>query len=101
MRIEREAQENRGAHEKAAADPGGHVVGESAMARHARSDAALHIGKIEPDFYATEVRAFGADGRGDSGAQDAWRSDVTRELREDFADLGYFVHGGLVDFFLG
>src|SRR5580698_8832550 len=101
MRIEHEAQENRGTHEEAAANPGGQVIGESAVTGHAGSDAALHIGKIESDFYAAEVRAFGADGRGDSGAQDARWADVTRELREDFTDLSHFVHGGFVDFFLG
>ena len=32
------------------------------------SDAAGGVGEVEPDFYATEVGAFGADGRGDVGA---------------------------------
>lgn len=36
---------------------------------NAVSDTAGNIGEIEPDFDATEVRAFGADGRGDSGAK--------------------------------
>ena len=44
--------------------------------------------------------AFCADGRGDAGAEMAGRADVARELRMNFAELGDFVHGGLVDFFL-
>jgi len=44
--------------------------------------------------------SFGADGRGDTGADVAWRADVAHEFWMDFAELGDFVHGGLVDFFL-
>ena len=42
------------------------------------SDAPLYVGEVEPDFYAAEVRAFGADGRGDAGAYVARWADVTR-----------------------
>src|SRR5579862_9898256 len=66
-----------------------------------RSDAAGDVGKVEPDFYAAEVRAFGADGGSDAGAEMAGRSDEFGELGMDFAQLGDFVEGGLVDFFLG
>ncbi len=45
--------------------------------------------------------AFGADGRGDAGANVAGRADVAGESGMDFAELGELVHGGLVDFFLG
>ncbi len=45
--------------------------------------------------------AFGADGGGDAGADVARRADVAGEFGMDFAELGEFVHGGLVDFFLG
>src|SRR6266571_503902 len=65
------------------------------------SDAAGDVGEVEPDFDAAEVRAFGADRSGDAGAEMAGRADVTGELGMDFAELGDFVHGGLVDFFLG
>src|SRR5882762_11088666 len=65
------------------------------------SDAAQDVGEVEPDFDAAEVRAFGADGGGDASADMAGRADVAREFRMDFAELGDFVHGGLVDFFLG
>ena len=64
-------------------------------------DAALDFGEVEPDFYAAEVGAFGADGGGDAGADVAGRADVAGEFGMDFAELGEFVHGGLVDFFLG
>src|SRR5205823_7039772 len=64
------------------------------------SDAAGSVGEVEPDFEAAEVRAFGADGRGDAGAKMAGRADVAREFRMDFAELGDFVHGSLKDFFL-
>src|ERR1700689_2551125 len=101
MRIESEAQEDGGAHEEAAADPRYQIIGEGAVAGHAGSDAALHVWKIEPDFYAAEVRAFGADGSGDSGAQNAGWADVTRELRKNFADLRDLVHRRLVNLFLG
>ena len=45
--------------------------------------------------------AFGADGSGDAGADVARRADVAREFGMDFAKLSEFVHGRLVDFFLG
>src|SRR5277367_3028731 len=67
----------------------------------AASDAAVDVGEVEPDFYAAEVRAFGADGGGDSCTDVAGWSDVPRELRVDFAELCDFVHRGAVDFFLG
>src|SRR5712692_5502098 len=67
----------------------------------AELDAARDVGEIEPDFDAAEVGAFGADGRGDAGAEMAGRADVASEFGVDFAELGDFVHGGLVDFFLG
>src|SRR6266404_1627369 len=65
------------------------------------SDAAGDVGEVEPDFYAAEVGAFGADGGGDAGAEVARRTNVAGKLGLDFAELGEFVHGGLVDFFLG
>src|SRR6266566_2713105 len=49
-----------------------------------RLDAAGDVGEVEPDFDAAEVGALGADGRSDA-----------------CAEMGDFVHGGLVDFFLG
>ena len=64
-------------------------------------DAALDVGEVEPDFDAAKVGAFGADGRGDAGANVARGADVASEFGMDFAELGDFVHGGLVDFFLG
>ena len=64
-------------------------------------DAAGGVGEVEPDFYAAEVGAFGADGGGDVGAEVAGRADVSGELGMDLAELGYFVHAGGVDFFLG
>src|SRR6266436_6427468 len=67
----------------------------------AASDAAGDVGKVEPDFDAAEVGAFGADGCGDAGTNVAGGADVAREFWMDFAELGDFVHGGLVDFFLG
>src|SRR5208282_83066 len=57
-------------------------------------------GEIEPDFDATEVRAFGADGRGDAGAQVAGRADVAGKFGMHFTDLGNFVDGGVVNFLL-
>lgn len=45
--------------------------------------------------------AFGADGGGDVGAKVAGGADVFCELGMDLAELGYFVHRGGVDFFLG
>ncbi len=47
------------------------------------------------------MRALGADGSGNAGAEMAGRADVTCEFGMDFAELGDFVHGGLIDFFLG
>src|SRR6202171_1704309 len=64
-------------------------------------DAEVDVGEVEPDFYAPEVRAFGADGCGDAGADRAGRADVAGELRVDFAELGDFVERGTVDFSLG
>ena len=55
------------------------------------SDAALDVGEVEPDFYAAEMRAFGADGGGDVGAEVAGGADVAGELRVDFAELSDFV----------
>src|SRR5208337_3365753 len=63
--------------------------------------AAGGVGEVEPDFYAAEVGAFGANGGGDAGAKVAGRADVAGELGMDFAELGDLVHGGVVDFFLG
>ena len=65
-----------------------------------RLDAAGDVWKVEPDFYAAEMGAFGTDGSGDSGAEKTWRTDVLSELRMDFAELGDLVERGLVDFFL-
>ena len=64
-------------------------------------DAAGRVGEVEPDFYAAEVGAFGADGGGDVGAEMAGGADVFGELGMDLAELGDFVHAGGVDFFLG
>ena len=64
-------------------------------------DSAGGVGEIEPDFYAAEVGAFGADGGGDVGAEMAGGADVFGELGVDLAELGDFVHAGGVDFFLG
>ena len=64
-------------------------------------NAAGDVGEIEPDFDAAEVGAFGADGSGDAGADVAGGADVASEFWVDFAELGEFVHGSLVDFFLG
>ena len=66
-----------------------------------RLDAAGGVGEVEPDLYAAEVGAFGADGGGDVGAEMARRADKFGELGMDFAELGDFVHAGGVDFFLG
>src|SRR5258708_6604605 len=65
------------------------------------SNAAGDVGEIEPDFDAAEVGGFGADGGGDTGTDVAGGADVSSEFGVDFAELGEFVHGGLVDFFLG
>src|SRR6266404_6487564 len=67
----------------------------------AASDATGDVGEVEPDFDAAEVGAFGADGGGDAGADMAGWANVAGEFGMDFAELGEFVHGGLVDFFLG
>src|SRR6267154_3088124 len=64
-------------------------------------DAAGDIGKVEPNFDAAEVGAFGTDGSGDAGADVAGWADVASKFGMDFAELGEFVHRGLVDFFLG
>src|SRR5450432_2573357 len=64
------------------------------------SNPARSVGIIEPDFYAAEVRAFGADGGRDAGADVAGRADVAGEFGLDGAELVEFVHGGFVDFFL-
>src|SRR6266850_833029 len=63
-------------------------------------DPAGDVGEVEPDFDAAEVRAFGADGGGDAGADMAGRANVARKFWMDFAELGDFVHGSLIDFFL-
>ncbi len=76
-------------------------AGERRIRKSAQLDAAGGVGEVEPDFDAAEVGAFGADGSGDAGADVARGADVTNEFRMDFAELGEFVHGGLVDFFLG
>jgi len=65
------------------------------------SDAAGGVGEVEPDFYAAEVRAFGADGGGDVGAEVAGGANVFGELGMDLAELGDLIHAGGVDFFLG
>src|SRR5208337_707634 len=65
------------------------------------SDAAGRVGEIEPDFYAAEVGAFGANGSGDAGAEVAGRADVASEFGLNGAKLRDFVHGGVVDLFLG
>ena len=67
----------------------------------APSDAAGYVREVEPDFYAAEMRAFGADRRGDSGSHIAGRAYVAGKLRMNFAELREFVHGGAVDFLLG
>src|ERR1700747_2448928 len=65
------------------------------------SDTAGGVGEVEPDLDAAEVRAFGADGRGDSSAKMAGRADVAREFGMDFTKLRDFGHRGLKNFFLG
>src|SRR5258708_13981225 len=65
------------------------------------SNAAGDVGEIEPDFDAAEVGAFGADGGGDTGTDVAGGADVSSGFGVDFGELGGFVHGGLVVFFLG
>src|SRR5215470_1628857 len=64
------------------------------------SDAAGDVGEVQPDFDAAEMRAFGADRRGDAGAKMARRADVAREFGMDFPKLRDFVHRGLKNFFL-
>jgi len=56
-----------------------------------RLDAAGDVGEVQPDFYAAEVGAFGADGGGDAGAEVAGRTDVFGELGMDLAELGDFI----------
>ena len=73
----------------------------TARGERRKSDAAGGRGEVEPDFNTAEVGAFGADGGGDVGAEVAGGADVFGELGVDFAELGYFVHRGGVDFFLG
>ena len=46
------------------------------------------------------MRALGADGRGDASAEMAGGANIPGECGMNFAELGNFVHGGLVDFFL-
>jgi hypothetical protein len=60
---------------KAAASPPHSIKNKTAAFRE-KSDAPGDVREIEPDFYAAEVRAFGADGCGDSCAEVAWRADV-------------------------
>src|SRR5260370_26962416 len=69
--------------------------------RNMTLDAAGDVGEVEPDFDAAEVGAFSADGSGDASADVARGADVASEFGVDFAELGDFLHGGLVDFFLG
>ena len=64
------------------------------------SDAAGDVGEVEPDLDAAEVRAFGADGRSNTGAEIAGRADVPSDFGMDFAELSDFVHRSLKDFFL-
>src|SRR5260370_6498273 len=45
--------------------------------------------------------AFGADGSGDAGAEKARRTDILRKLGMYLTQLRNFVHGGLVNLFLG
>src|ERR1700747_3514523 len=65
-----------------------------------RSDAAVNLGEVQPDFYTAEVGAFGADRGGDAGAGVAGGAGGFGELRVPFAELSDFIEGGLVDFFL-
>jgi hypothetical protein len=65
-----------------------------------RLNSTLNVWEVEPDFYAAEVGAFGADGSGDVGAEMAGGADVFCELGVDLAELGDFVHARGVDFFL-
>src|SRR5260370_16962913 len=69
--------------------------------RNMTLDAAGDVGEVEPDFDAAEVGAFSADGGGDASADVARGADVASKFGMDFAELGEFVHGRLVDFFLG
>ena len=56
--------------------------------------------KVQPDFDAAEMGTFGADGRGDSGAEMAGWADIATQLGMHFAELGNLVHGRIVDFLL-
>src|SRR5208337_1853725 len=67
---------------------------------HTVSDTALNVGEVEPDFDAAEVGAFGTDWRSDAGTQVAGRADVAGKFGVHFADLGNFVHGGVVNLLL-
>src|SRR5580704_6283946 len=67
---------------------------------YARLDATFDVGEVEPDFYAAEVRAFGANRSGDSRAQITGRADVFRELWMNLAQLIEFVHRRAINFFL-
>src|SRR5215475_15442194 len=69
----------------------GGVAGKAVRRRPLQSDAAGDVGEVEPDFDATEVGAFGADGSGDPGAEVAGRADVLAEFGMDLAELGDFV----------
>jgi|SRR5580700_6349621 hypothetical protein len=64
-------------------------------------NAAGGVGDVEPYFDAVEVGAFGADRGGDVRAEIAGGTDAAVELGVEFAELGDFIHGGEVDFFLG
>src|SRR3974377_1275003 len=64
------------------------------------SNAELDVGKIEPDFHTAEVRALGANGRGDSCAQMAWWADVSGKLGLYLSEVRNFIHRGVVDFLL-
>src|SRR5579871_2851006 len=66
-----------------------------------RSDAAGDVGKVEPDSYAAEVRAFGADWCRDAGANVAGRTDVAAERGERFAHLAHFLQRRLINLLLG
>src|SRR5271154_4124237 len=46
------------------------------------------------------MRAFGTDGRRDTGAKIAWRSEIARNLGKRRADLAHFLERRLINFFL-
>ena len=99
-------QIHRDGQKQSAADPRGEVIDEAAAARHQRvsdarqSNSPLDFWKFLPDLHAAEVRAFGADGRGDSGADVARRPEVSSERRKRGADLLDLFHRGLVNLLL-